>query len=53
MLSDNFRYIRYNLMSIANSLLDTLRSITSAQARQTVAQTIARLGYVSDHDFER
>ncbi|EFX69271.1 hypothetical protein DAPPUDRAFT_228726, partial [Daphnia pulex] len=51
LLQDNLRYIRYNLIPIGNSLIETYKLINSTQARQTVSLAISRLGFVSDHDF--
>lgn len=53
LLQDNLRYIRYNLIPIANSLVETYKLANSAQARQAISLAISRLGYVSDHDFNR
>ena len=50
---DNMRYIRYNLITIGNSLIETFKLATSWQTRAVVALTLARLGYVSDLDFNR
>ncbi|KAK4015632.1 hypothetical protein OUZ56_030607 [Daphnia magna] len=51
LLQDNLRYIRYNLIPIANSLIETYKVANSAQARQAISLAISKLGYVSDHDF--
>lgn len=51
MVHDNVRYVRYNLMSIGNSLMDIYKVVTSSQARREVSITLSRLGFVSDHDF--
>lgn len=53
LLQDNLRYIRYNLIGIGNSLLDTYKLVSSQQGRQSISMAISRLGFVSDHDFNR
>ena len=50
-MQDNVRYVRYNLLSIGSGLMDVYKVATSTQARREVSMAIARLGYVSDHDF--
>lgn len=50
-MQENVRYVRYNLLSIGNGLMDVYKVVTSIQARREVSTTLARLGYVSDHDF--
>ena len=52
-MPENLRYIRYNLLTIGNSLMEAFKLATSAQTRSAVALTLARLGYVSDHEFHR
>ena len=53
LVQENLRYIRYNLIPTANSLLDAQKLVNSFQARFEIALTLSRLGYVSDHDFHR
>ena len=53
MLQDNLRYVRYNLITIGNSLIEALKMVTSFQTRREIALTLSRLGFVSDHDFHR
>ena len=53
LIQENLRYIRYNLLPTANSLMETLKLVNSTQARFEIALTLSRLGYVSDHDFHR
>ncbi|XP_011689275.1 PREDICTED: serine/threonine-protein kinase SMG1 [Wasmannia auropunctata] len=50
---ENQRYIRRNLETICESLLDFLHSGPSQEAKQQVAKCLGRIGYVVEQDFKR
>lgn len=50
---ENQRYIRRNLETICESLLDFLHSGPGQEAKQQVAKCLGRIGYVVEQDFKR
>lgn len=50
---ENQRYIRRNLETICESLLDFLHSGSGQEVRQQVAKCLGRIGYVVEQDFKR
>ncbi|KAL0113113.1 hypothetical protein PUN28_012373 [Cardiocondyla obscurior] len=50
---ENQRYIRRNLETICEGLLDFLHSGPGQEAKQQVAKCLGRIGYVVEQDFKR
>lgn len=50
---ENQRYIRRNLETICESLLDFLHSGPGQEVKQQIAKCLGRIGYVVEQDFKR
>lgn len=50
---ENQRYIRRNLETICECLLDFLHSGPGQEAKQQVAKCLGQIGYVVEQDFKR
>ncbi|KAL6259418.1 hypothetical protein P5V15_009339 [Pogonomyrmex californicus] len=50
---ENQRYLRRNLETTCESLLDLLRSGPSQEAKQQAAKCLSQIGYVIEQDFKR
>lgn len=50
---ENQRYIRRNLETICESLLDFLYSGPGQEVKQQIVKCLGRIGYVVEQDFKR